>query len=606
MRESKKRMPQNKPKSKPLPELSQVQLNRRGKQYEYAAMLFLIAVGFVYSLHFLQHFVFPNPDFTTFVDTGRTWLSFKIPGMKRAPVFSIIAFLIAKVFNAPLGSLFGTGLFNAIMLPLAMVLIYLVGRKFLGKAAVWLALLAGLTPWMVRMSSQPIAEMTLVVLCVATALTASTGTRWAYLFAMLGSLARWDLAGLIPAVALVDILRRRKWLQTIFLGAACSVPFIISMVITYLQLKGKSGGVHYMQVMSEDGTFELVADLKLYASNICSFINAPLFKLSLIDGSIKNHSINPVITNVSSVILAVAFIAGAVLAVIKKQWALITMLIAGIPYVIVHAMYPYRMPRYCLPFAWAGLLLSAYAMSSFWRWFKNKPKPPFIIPMIHLAGALLFSIWAVTLLKSLKVAELYCPVIMRLVVIAAVLIVAGFIVLQLIQRKRTSTAWLVAPAFLVVAVFSNAVTTSFTMGDGQQGANFKVLAEWFLENAEENDQMISTMPGYVALYAKMTRERFPHTGWIKPEQAEDFEGFVNECRRRGITLIAWDSRLTRQVNDRYYKEWGLDRLEYLGAPFGGYTGKQIGQCRLIHLIRDGSPKIAVYRIMPEVADAPSR
>jgi hypothetical protein len=99
------------------------------------------------------------------------------------------------------------------------------------------------------------------------------------------------------------------------------------------------------------------------------------------------------------------------------------------------------------------------------------------------------------------------------------------------------------------------------------------------------------------VYSGLPQERFIHISGLKPEDAPGFEGFVRECRERKITLIAWDSRLAGQRDDRYYKLWGLDRIEVLGAPFIGRKVGQIGPCKLEYVISTGSPKMAIYRIM---------
>jgi len=566
---------------------------------EYAAGALLIILGLIYSLHFLQHFVFPNPDFMTFVRTGHKWLALEIPSsMKRAPVFSIISALISKAFGAPLGSLFGTGLFNALMYPLAIVFIYLLSRDLLGRAAVWAAFLAGLSPWMVRMSSQPLAEMTIVVMVAATALAAGRNSGWAYLFAMLGSLSRWDLAALIPAVALADLIRNRKWRRPIALGALASIPFCLCMVITFEQLRGQTGGVHYLQVFSKDAGFELSADLRLYWENICSFVAAPLIHRTAA-GPENSVELNSFISGSSGFLLAAAVIAGAVLSIIKKRWSVIVLLLAAVPYVIVHAAYPYRLGRFCVPFGWAGLIVSAYAVVALWRWFAGRTKPVFVVPMLQIGGAVIFGLWSVKLLGSLELSNKYCPAMMRTAVIAAAVAIAGFVILDLINRRSAGLSWLVVPAFLVLSVFSSATTTGFVMGDGQQGANFKVLAQWFEANAKKDDRMVSTMPGYIALYSNLPMNRFAHIEGIKPEDAKDFEEFVQECRRQKVTLIAWDSRLYNARSDRYYKLWGLDRWDPLAAPFLGKKVTQIDSCRLVYLISQGSPKIAVWRILPQ-------
>jgi hypothetical protein len=586
-----------------------IEPEHRERLAEYAAIGLLVALGLIYSLHFLGHFVFPNPDFASFLAIGRKWLHFQIPSsMKRAPLFSIITVLVGNFFSSPDRNLFGTELYNALMLPTVMVLIYLIGREFLGKAAVWVALLACISPWMVRMSSQPLAELTLIALFAATCLCIRSHIKWAYFFAMLGSIARWDMAGLIPAVALVDLIRNRKWLRTIISTALASIPFGLCMIITWLQLRGQSDGAHYIQVLAKDRTFELTADLGFYWQNICSFFNTQMLQISP-SGQIRSfESFNSALLPATAPLLAIAFLGGSITAVVKKRWEIIVMLTAGIPYVIIHAMYPYRLSRFCMPTAWAGLVIAAYGVVTFWLWFIGKPKPKLLIPVLQLIGTLVFILWAAKIAGILWVskkagtltyAQDRCPVISQLSLISALVFVAGFFGLQLLRRQKPSARWLVIPAFLVLAVVSSAATTGFLMGDGQSNANFKRLGLWFLENAKDDDRMITTMPSWMPIYTGLPLERFEHIVNIPPEDAKDFSAFVQECRAKNVTLIAWDSRLAGAPNDRYYKLWGLDRIQALAAPFTSQKTNRIGPCRLVHTISEGSPKVAVWRISVE-------
>lgn len=582
-----------------LPSIEVIEPESSGRLAEYVAVGLLVAVGLIYSLHFLRHFVFPNSDFVAFLRIGRQWLHLQIPGsMKRAPLFSMITASVGFFLPGPDRYLFGTELYNAVMLPTAMVLIYAVGRDFLGKAAVWVALLAGISPWMVRMSSQPLAELTLVVIFAATALCARSHINWAYLFAMLGSIARWDMAGLILAVAVVDIIRNRKWARTIILTSLAAIPFGLCMIITVIQLRGEPKGAHYLQVLAKDSTFELFADLRFYWRNICSFLNAQMVR-TLPSGQIKSFgALNSAVFWGTGMLLTISFLAGSVIGVVKKRWEIIVMLLVGIPYLTVHAAYPYRMSRFCVPLAWAGLVIAAYGAITFWQWFETRMKPKFLVSVLQSAGAAVFILWAIKIADTLTYAGRQCPVIGRLVVMSSLLVVAGFFALQLVRRCKPSMGWLIAPAFLVLAVVSNATEMGFLMGDGQRGANFKCLGRWFLENAGSDDRMLTTMAGFMPVYTGLPRDRFEHTGNIKPADAKDFSAFIRECRKRGITLIAWDSRLAGRRDDRYYKLWGLDRIEILGALFSGRRVKRIGSCELVHIISEGSPKMVIWRIMP--------
>jgi len=191
-----------------------------------------------------------------------------------------------------------------------------------------------------------------------------------------------------------------------------------------------------------------------------------------------------------------------------------------------------------------------------------------------------------------------CPPVHTLAIAACAVTVVGFFVIQILRRVKFSLAYMVVPLFLVMAVTSNAVTTGFTMGDGKTDANFKTLGEWFLENAGKNEKLVTTMPGFLPIYTGLPQERFIHTGNIKVEDANSFGAFVNECRKLGVTYIAWDSRLAGNRNDLYYKLWGLDRIEILASPFLGKRVSTIGQCQLVKVLQEGNPKIAIYRIMP--------
>jgi hypothetical protein len=563
---------------KPAP-LDTIEPDYNKRLATYLAVGLLIALGLIYSLHFLKHFVFPNPDFVAFLQIGKQWLSFRIPyTMKRAPLFTLITALVGKFFSTPDRYLFGTELYNAIMLPTVMVLIYLVGRDFLGKAAIWIAMLACINPWMVRMSSQPLAELTLVTLFAATCLCIRSHIKWAYFFAMLGSIARWDMAGLLFAVALVDLIRNRKWPKTIIMTTLASIPFGLCMILTWLQLRGQSGGAHYLQVLAKDRTFELAADLGFYWQNICSFINTQLLQISPSGQVMSFKSFNSALLPLTAPLLVIAFLAGSIIAVIKKRWEIIVMLLAGIPYVIIHAMYPYRLPRFCIPAAWAGLIIAAYGFVTFWQWFVAKPKPKFLIPVLQLIGTLIFVLWATKIAGilwiskkagTLTYAQDRCPVISQLALISALVVVVGFFVLQLVRRQKPSMGWLIVPAFLVLAVVSNAATTG------------------------------TTMPSWMPIYTGLPIERFAHMVNISPEEAKDFPAFIQECRKRNITVIAWDSRLARSTNDLYYKLWGLDRIQALAAPFTSRKAERIGPCHLVHTIGEGSPLVAVWRILPE-------
>ena len=189
-----------------------------------------------------------------------------------------------------------------------------------------------------------------------------------------------------------------------------------------------------------------------------------------------------------------------------------------------------------------------------------------------------------------------CPQIFLASIITLILALVGFVIIEIIRKPAISPGWLLVPVFLFMAVLSSGSNTGLWMNN-KADLNFKKLAEWFLENAEENDKMITTMPSFMTMFNGLPEDRFISSGSISREDANDFADYIEKCKEDGITLIAWDSRI-KNPDDLYYKIWGLDRIEALAAPFVGMKVDMIGRCKLIHVISDGDPKIAIYRIMP--------
>jgi hypothetical protein len=568
----------------------------RQKAIELIPVILLAGLGFIYSFFFFKHFVFPNSDFGAFLSIGQQWLHFQIPSdMKRAPVFSIITASAGILLPGPDRYLVGTELYNAILLPVVMILIYLLSREFLGRGtAIWAAFLCGISPWVVRLSSESLAELTLVTMFAATAICARRHIGWAYVFAMLGSITRWDLAALIPAVALVDIIRNRKWLRTVALTFLASIPFLICMVITAILLKkGQTSGAHYLEVLSTDMTFKLIEDIDYYWLNIASFFNAPMYK-ALPSGQIANmDGLNNAVFYLTWPLLLAGFIAGSIRGILNKRWDIIVLLISAMPYVLIHAMYPYRLSRFCIPVAWIGFIIAIYGGLWVLDWLRKKSWWKLASFGLQIVAVILIIFWIAGLGLTFKYAGLLCKQVTSLVIVACVVSIAGLLLLKILWMERFSLGWVSLGAFLVLAIVSNGAQTGFTMGNGQAEINFKYLSEWFLKNAGPDDKMITTMPSFMPIYTGLPIERFGHPARFNPKEVKDFNAFIAACRKEGYTLIAWDSRL-QDPKETYYKLWGLDRIKVLSQFTNG--NKQVGPCKLVYLLDKGDPQIAVWRI----------
>ena len=576
---------------------AKIDIESREKNIHRIAMGFLIFAGLVYSISYFGYYAVPNSDFPAFLATGQEWLHFQIPSsMKRAPVFSIITALAGLPFSRPDRYLFGSEVYCALLLPVIMVLIYSICRKMKIAGAIWIALIAGISPWLVRMSSEPLAELTIVTLFAATVFCVRGHIKLAYLFAALASITRWDMAALIPAVALADFIQNRK-ARTILRTLIASIPFLICMIITAIQHTGQINGADYIEVLKQDRTFGLVEDLRLYWKNIMSFLNVQLIRKTSSGRQEVFEGMNSIIFGVTAFLLGVSFLAGTVFAFIRKQWEIIVMLIAGIPYVLIHAIYPYRMQRFCVPVQWCIFIIAVYGAEILWRKFSESDKRKPLVIGFTIAGIIVFIVWVIKIGESFAYAQRYYTVITTITILVSMVGLAIFLFMEIYRGSAPSGKWLLFPLFLIMATLSSGANINLAMGDGQQDANFKKLAEWFYYNAKENDKMITTMPGFMPIFTGMPQERFVHTGSISVEDANNFVDFIEKCREEGVTLIAWDSRLP--VGERYYKLWGLDRIEALSSPIYGKQVDVIDRCKLLYIFTEGKVKIAIYRIMPD-------
>jgi hypothetical protein len=277
--------------------------------------------------------------------------------------------------------------------------------------------------------------------------------------------------------------------------------------------------------------------------------------------------------------------------------------VTAIPYALIHAVYPYRMERYCVPVAWAGLIVAVYGarqMVAFLqgRWAAWRS----IRAMVLVGAAPLFLVWALGIALTLDAGmqlKKVTPALGAAVCWSEIVAIVGYLGWEWVRGARRGLHWLAVPAFLALAVVSSGMLTGKVMGDGKYLMTFKTLSFWFQDNARPGDKMVTTMPHYLRVYTGLPSDSFVQTGSIPPETAPDFPSFIRACRQMGVTLIAWDSRLVGNPEDRYYKLWGLDRLEPLGQPFTDQPTERIESCGLVFVISNDWPKIAVWRILPQ-------
>ena len=129
----------------------------------------LFVLGVYHSILYFGHTAVPISDFSTFFQVGKEILNLHLPtNFKYAPVVGILQNLLVFVSWGSPPELTAGWLLNAILHPFTVVLLWLVGKRIIGKSAVWFAVIASINPWVVYYLTEPIGETSLLFFVLLT------------------------------------------------------------------------------------------------------------------------------------------------------------------------------------------------------------------------------------------------------------------------------------------------------------------------------------------------------------------------------------------------------------------------------------------------------
>ena len=557
------------PTSAPVSGISEA---RKSRYVEMALIAMLLGFGVYHSVIYFGHQVVPNSDFPGFVQTGRQLLAGQLPSdYKRAPVVGILQVTLSRLAGGQHPDLTGGWLLNALLHPLSVVLVYLIGRMIVGRAAFWVALIASINPYVLQLVCDPIAETTLMFFVLITFLFILRGSSWAYLFASLTSMVRYEGAALILAAFVMDMIRRktsgRRW-RAFGYAVLASVPLGLWMLGTAWQKKPLAD-THYLNVLVLGGqtwdTFTEFMGILWEATLRHLLLTAASVKHFLGTSPRFDELPNQGIFALSKILAVATFLFGCVYGLIQRQGRILALLIFFVPYVMVHSLMPeYIYHRFGTPIHWIVLLVCIYGLQSVWRMINANNRVPGSVKIVLQVGlGVVALVWLAPLLDyPAKLVpgsrdSAYLPYV-------ALGVLAGGIVVCTWRDGIRSLVRTSAVAILLGAmVFSNQYSVARVVGNGDRDIEFKRLADWFYEKGRDGEKLVTTMPGHLKTYAPARRGQVVPTNAIK---AADPQDFVSRCREKGVVYVAWDSRLGFARRDRYYKIFGLQHIAMLGQP----------------------------------------
>jgi len=561
----------------------------RDKKITLSICLILFLFGLYQSILFYGHRIVPNSDFSCFYDVGKTILSFKLPDtFKRAPVTGILQNVLTPIMSGNDAELKAGWLLNSILHPFNGILIFLIAGQLIGRAGKWLALLCLINVWILEMMIEPLAETTLLFFILMTVYLIFQRSRWSYLLAAIGTMVRYECAALILAAFVIDMIfaaSKKDRLRALGLSILASVPLILWMAAT---LKYEASDTHYFNVFKagpSNAFSKLGSDkigIPLHLNLIWSVGYNPLAALP-VEASQRAGTI---LMWASKMIAGVTFLAGASWAIYRRSWKILVLAIFLIPYFLVHAYYPFPMQRFHLPTFWIALLISFYGIGQTWGIAAKR------YPVAGIAAQVVIGIlgllWFFSLTPVLERCGQICPKATSMPFMAMLAMALLALVPPYFNRFKGVVLEITLCSLLLVSIVAGQMNTAWLLNDGLRNAEFKSLAEWYMENSRQDEGLVTTLPSVVTLY--LPREHRHKILLYQGIQSTDMIDLARKLRERNVVYAAWDSRLGFAPNDPYYELYNLKVIQPLVQT------KDIGPYKFVKQLRNGRNFINIFKI----------
>jgi hypothetical protein len=570
------------------------QVSSREKYVDIFLFFLLLAFGIYQAVIYWGYQVVPHFDFECFEWMGQQILSFKMPAdYKRVPLVGILQVLLGHITGGEYPAFHGGWLLNSIVHPLTAVLLWLAGRKVIGRTAVWFAIIAIINPAGLQLLTESIAETTLLFFIWATFYLIFIRSKWAYLLASLATMVRYEGAALILCAFVMDMLdsKDKKQRMVAFAYAAlASVPLVLWMFGTVLRWQA-AGPTHYLKIFAKEYTSQFAEGVDArtgFARHADILWRIGFYHLFLPITNTKS-AFTGVILSVNKILVLVSFLFGSAYGLYKRQWNILVLLLFFLPYFWVHAKFPYPYARFHATIFAIVMLICIYGLCSFWKLVKDKlPERAIIVSqVIVLIAALIWArmLFVLDYLSRATWAKAGVPLSYIAILAAFVALVAERFVYQ---RKRLTDFVILALMMLVIT--SNQLGVDSMLGGVKRDIEFKYLLDWYKANAKKGEKLVTTAPSIFSIMAPQYKDCFIST---QSFDANDPNDFVAECYKRNITYVAWDSRTGLEPADEYYKYWKMANIASLAA------GKDIGPYQFITQLRaDETRYINLYRLRP--------
>ncbi|MFH1613704.1 MAG: hypothetical protein ABIG61_01280 [Planctomycetota bacterium] len=564
---------------------------KQEKLLEIIILALLFASGAYHSVLYFGHQVVPNPDFPDFIQTGHDLLSFRLPvNFKRAPVVGLLQVSLGYLIGGVCPDLTAARLIDAVLHPLSIVLLYLLGKKIVPKAAVWIAIIASINPWLIKFLTESAAETILLFFVLLTYYFIFRRSAWSYLFASITTMVRYEGAALILAAFIIDIIHyktTRRRIKALICAAVASIPLALWLLCIILSWNSQEQ-THYLKELGSMSGGKIV--LATYIRVLWETTFWPLF-MPLPDAS---ESLAAVIFATSKIVATAAFVFGSFYGFYKRNWNIPAMLIFIVPYIFVHAVHSFVFHRVCTTVHWIALLICMFGLENLRQIFVRKLRitetllVPLRISIIIIAG-----LWAGSLLQLTASMERISEKSVHFAEVTIGFVLAVMIAQIIIKNTAALTRRFAVAAVMCLMIASNQLILARVMGNGQRDIEFKFLTDWYLSNAKPDEKLVCSMSHLLRVLAQKYKNNFLSPCDIAGESPAEFTA---NCARENITYVVWDSRLGNNPASRYYKLWKLGNIAMLARPH------DVGPYKFITRLGGNDRYVNVFRLQnqPEI------
>ena len=584
------------PKSAAVDAVSQIdsqELASRERYFEFFLIASLLAFGIYQSVLYFGHKLVPISDFPAFFKIGQDLLSLRIPSsFKWVPVLGILQVLLSYLVGGQHPGLTAGWLLNAILHPLNLILFWLVGKRIVGKSALWFAIIAIINHWVIYMLTEPIVETTLLFFSLATFYFILKRSNLSYVFASITTMVRYEGAALILAAFVMDMIHsesRRQRIRALLYSAMATAPLALWLLGTFLTWT--PGTTHYFEVFTKEYAEAFAQPVKdrtgiLLHMKLLWLVG---FRPLLTPYPGASEAFVEMLWKLSKTIAFAGFFFGSIYGLCKRRWEILVLLLFFVPYFLLHAFYPYPLTRFHSTIFWIALLICLFGLQSVWRLIDRNGRTPSVLALIlQLLVVVISTVWLVPLVRYLPKISAISPRSVWLPFVAMTLTGFVFAGRLYVYRPGYFLRELSILALVCLLIVSNQFTLVSLIGDGQQDKEFKLLADWFVANARPGEKLGVYMAGTVKMFAPKVAEYI-----VGLPKASTPEEFVKACFDQNITYVVWAAREGLRDDHTGYRQAGLHKsIAHLATP------KSTGPYQFVTQVGSKRGYVNIFRLRP--------